>query len=234
MIHLNLLFILLLITLLARYIVNEAFEPEIFAMTFLFPVAALVLYVIGKRFEVRERNYQPDGIAGWSFYNIQKLFMIRKPLFKEKEKRGYIKRYFQQKWQYIIADIFGSHWYLSLEILIDEDLYDMRWYREKWFTQQDRWKIYKNGELVGDARTLINWKNTTKLKEVLEYRFDEQSYKSAASTVTSTISLTHGDQVAGSLKRNHLMSGIQVIDTQEDRPECIVALILHSYYFKGK
>lgn len=234
MIELILLFVSLLLTALVRYLVFGAFEPLSFAMIFLFPVAVLVIFIISKRFADKERSYQPKDIAGWSFYNIQKSLIIQKPLFKGKDQRGYVKRYFPQKWQYAFGDIFGFNWYLSLEIQIDQDIYDVRWYREKWFTNQDQWKIYKNGKQIGEADTLINLKTTTKLKEAIKYRFYDTSYISSASTVTSTISLTQNEELLGILKRNHIMSNVQVIDIQENRLEYIVALIVHSYYFKNK
>ncbi|MEG6532617.1 hypothetical protein V6C20_03375 [Caldibacillus thermoamylovorans] len=53
--------------------------------------------------------------------------MNQKPLFKGEELRGYVKRYFPQKWQYFIGDIFGFNWYLSLEIQINKDIYDVQW-----------------------------------------------------------------------------------------------------------
>lgn len=52
--------------------------------------------------------------------------------------------------------------------------------------------------------------------------------------MTSTISLTQNEELLGILKRNHIMSNVQVIDIQENRLEYIVALIVHSYYFKNK
>lgn len=70
MIELILLFVLLLLTALVRYLVFGAFEPLSFAMLFLFPVAVLVIFIISKRFADKERSYQPKDIAGWSFYNI--------------------------------------------------------------------------------------------------------------------------------------------------------------------
>lgn len=234
MIELNLLFVLLLLTALARYIVFDAFEPLMFAMIFLLPVASLVIFMISKRLANKERSYQPKNIEKWSFYNIQKSLMIQKPLFKGKEERGYVKRYFLQKWQYALGDVFGFNWYLSLEIQIDEDIYDVHWYREKWFTQQDQWKIYKNGALIGKARTLINLKNAAKLKEAIQFSFYDKSYISYATTVTSIISLTQDEEVLGTLKRNHIISNLQVIDVKEQQPEYIVALIVHSYYFKNK
>jgi hypothetical protein len=234
MIELILLFVLLLLTALARYIVFDAFEPLMFAMIFLLPVAAFVIFSISKKFADKERSYQPKDIAGWSFYNIQKSLMIQKPLFKGSEQRGYVKRYFPQKWQYAFGDIFSFNWYLSLEIQIDQDVYDVRWYREKWFTQQDQWKIYKNREQIGEAHTLINLKNTAKLKETITYVFYDISYKSSAMTVTPTISLTQDEELLGTTKRNHIISNVQVIDVQENHPEYIVALIIHSYYFKNK
>lgn len=234
MIELNLLFVLLLLTALFRYLVFGAFEPLSFAVIFLFPVTALAIFIISKKFAAKERSYQPKDIAGWSFYNIQKSLLIQKPLFKGKDQRGYVKRYFPQKWQYAFGDIFGFNWYLSLEIQIDQDIYNIRWYREKWFTNQDQWKIYKNEEQIGEAHTLINLKNTTRLKEAITYRFYDTSYTSSASTVTSTISLSHNEEVLGTLKPNHILSNVQVIDIQENRIEYIVALIVHSYYFKNK
>ncbi|KEF35846.1 hypothetical protein M670_04990 [Schinkia azotoformans MEV2011] len=234
MIELNLLFVLLLLTALARYIVFDAFEPLMFAMIFLLPITSLVIFMLSKRLAEKERSYQPKGIEAWSFYNLQKTLMIQKPLFKGDVQRGYVKRYFPKKWNYVLGDIFGFNWYLSLEIQIDKDRYDVHWYREKWFNQQDQWEIYKNGERIGEARTLINLKNAVKLKEAIQFRFYEKSYISSATTVTSIISLTQDEQVIGTLKRNHIISNVQVIDVQEHQPEYIIALIVHSYYFKNR
>lgn len=234
MIELNLLFVLLLLTVLARYIVFDAFEPLMLAMTFLLPVASIAIFVISKRLADKERSYQPKDIDEWSFYNLQKSIMIQKPLFKGNEQRGYVKRYFPQKWQYALGDLFGYNWYLSLEIKIDNDLYDVHWYREKWFSQQDQWKIYKNGERIGEARTLINFKNAAKLKEAIQFHFYEKSYSTSATTVRSIISLNQDEEVLGTMKRNHLTSNVHVIGVEDHQPEYIVALIMHSYYYKNK
>ncbi|NEU32394.1 hypothetical protein GN156_16720 [bacterium LRH843] len=233
MIELSLLFVLFLLTALARYLVFDAFEPLMFAMIFLLPVASLVIFLISKRLAERERSFQPKDIEVWSFYNIQKSLMIKKPLFKGKEQRGYVKRYFSHKWQYALGDIISFNWYLCLEIQIDKDIYDVHWYREKWFAQQDQWKIYKNGERIGEARTLINLKNAATLKEAIQFSFYGKTYTSSARTVTSVISLTHDAEVIGTLKPNHLLKNVQAIDVQELQPEFIVALIVHSYYFKS-
>ncbi len=233
MIKLLLLFVLLLLTALARFLVFDAFEPLMFAMIFLFPVASLVIFIISKKFANKERNYQPPKITGWSFYNIQKSLMIKKPLFYGDVKVGYVKRYFPHQWQYVLSDIIGFNWYLNLEIEIDQDIYNVQWYREKWFTNQDQWRIYKNGEQIGTAYTRINLKNTTKLKEAIEFQVGGEVYHTSASTVTSMISLTHNETLLGTLKRNHIMSNVQVIDIQKTQPEQVVALIVHSYYFKN-
>ncbi|MEL4029984.1 hypothetical protein NST89_15750 [Caldifermentibacillus hisashii] len=234
MIVLNLLFVLLLLTTLARYIVFDAFDPLMFEMIFLLPIVSVVIFLISKRLAAKESSYQPKNIEGWSFYNIQKSLMNRKPLFKGEELRGYVKRYFPKKWQYFIGDILGFNWYLSLEIQINKDIYDVQWYREKWFSQQDQWIIYKNGERIGEARTLMNLKNAAKLKEAIQFSFYDKLYKSSAITVTSGISLTQGEKLIGTLKPNHIISNVQVIDVQENQPEYIVALIIHSFYFKSK
>ncbi|WP_428911626.1 hypothetical protein [Niallia sp. Krafla_26] len=234
MIESILLFVLLLLTALARYLVYGAFEPVMFSMIFLFPVAALVIFLISKKLADKERAYKPKDIEAWSFYNAQKSLMIRKPLFKGNERRGYVKRYFPQKWQYALGDILGYNWYLSLRIQIDQDLYDVRWYREKWFDQQDHWWIYKNGTPIGFAQTMINLKNTAKFKEAITYVIDDQTYLSSATSISSIISLSQDDDEVGTLKRNHMLSNVQVLDVVENRPECLVPLIVHSYYYKNK
>ncbi len=234
MIQLNMIFVLLVLATLARYIIFDAFDPIMFALIFSFPIAALGIYILSKDFAHKERSYTPENITEWSFSNRQTSLLIKKPLFKGNEKSGYVKRYFAKRGQYAFADIFGSSWYLSLEIQIDQDIYDIRCDREKWLTRQERWKVYKNGEQIGEAHTLINLKNMTKLKEAIMFTFQDQTYISSAATITPTISLRQGEEQLGTMKRNHVVSTVQVIDVKEDRPEYIIALIVHSYYFKNK
>ena len=42
------------------------------------------------------------------------------------------------------------------------------------------------------------------------------------------------DKLLGTMKRNHIVSTILVMDVQEDQPEYIVALIVHAFFFKNK
>ncbi|MEK3856351.1 hypothetical protein [Cytobacillus sp. FSL H8-0458] len=107
MIQLNIIFVLFILTLLARYLVFDAFEPAMFAAAFLFPAASVVIFFISKRFADRERAYQPKSNDDWSFYHIQNSLMFEKPLFKGQNLRGYVKRYFPQRWQYALGDSFG-------------------------------------------------------------------------------------------------------------------------------
>ncbi|MBT2642849.1 hypothetical protein J7I80_11480 [Bacillus sp. ISL-41] len=234
MIEIIFLFILFLLGTLARYIVFGAFDPLLFAAIFLLPLGSFAIYLVSKKFAEKERAYQPKNIEGWSFYNIQKSLPIQKPLFKGEVHRGYVKRYFQQKWNYIVGDLFGFSWHLSLEVKIDEDVYDVQWYHQKWFTQQDQWKIYKNGKQIGQAQTQVNLKNTVSLTEYIRFNFHDITFETSAPTLTSTISLTHEQRHLGKMKRNHIISNVQVLEVQEDKPEYLVALILHSYFFKGK
>lgn len=233
MIQLNLIFVLLLLTTFARYVIFGEFELLMFAMIFALPIASVVIFIMSKKFAKKELGYHPKNINGWSFYHLQNTIVNKKMLFKGNEQRGYIKRFFEQKWQYVIADIISSRWYLSLEIQIDEDVYTVRWYRKKWFTNQEHWHIYKNGEKVGKASTLINLKNTAKLKEAIAFRFGDASLTSVATTVASSISLIDGERSVGGLKRNHLISNVQVIDVYENKPEYIIALIVHAFNFKN-
>ena len=120
-----------------------------------------------------------------------------------------------------------------MEIQIDEDVYTVLWYRKKRFTNQEHWYIYKNNEKIGKASTLINLKNTAKLKEAIAFQFGDVSLTTVATTVTSSISLMDGEHLVGGLKRNHLISNVQVIDVHENKPEYIIALIVHAFNFKN-
>lgn len=235
MIELIILFVLSLFALLARYIVYGEFELLSLAVACLMPAASLAIFIISKKMADKERAYQPNDLAEWSFYNLQKSLPISKPLFKGRERCGSIQRYFPEKWKYAFADLFGFNWYLSLEVKLDEELYDVRWQRSKWlFSENDQWKIYKNGEPIGEAQTLINLKNSAKLKEVIKFVFLDTSFTTSASTVTSAISLTQDGASLGKLKRKNIISGVQALNVQDDRPEYIIALIVHSYFFKNK
>lgn len=226
-------FFLLQLTLLARYLVYGAFEPLTYVSTFLLPISGVVIHVISKKTVHKELNYQPKEVVGWSFYHLQRSVLNSKPLFKGQEQRGQIHRYFEKKWQHVIADIFGFNWYLALSIQIDQDTYTVRWNRVKRFSQQEHWKIHKNGQQIGEARTLINLQNTAKLKEVIEFSFGDTIFISSATTVSSTISLSQNNELVGQMKRNHLVSNVQVLDVKEDSPEYLIALITHSFYFKN-
>lgn len=234
MIELLFLFVLLLLGTLARYIVFGAFDPLLFAVIFLLPLGSMAIYIISKKFAEKERAYQPKNIEGWSFYHIQKSLPIKKPLFKGEVHRGYVKRYFQQKWNYIVGDLFGFNWHLSLKVKIDEDLYDVQWFHQKWFTQQDQWKIHKNGKQIGQAHTQVNLKNAVKLTESIKFNLHDITFETSAPTLTSTITLTREQKTLGTMKRSHTISSVQVLEVQDDRPEYLVALILHSYFFKSK
>lgn len=227
------LFFLLQLTLLARYLVFDAFEPLTYVATFLVPIFGFLVRFISKKLTCKEEKYQPSGISYWSFYHIQKSILNSKPLFKGNERRGYIKRYFEKKWQHVVADIFGFNSYLSLEIKIDENSFVIRWNPIKRLSQQEYWKIYKNGEEIGEARTLINVKNTVKLTEVMEFTFEDKTLTTSATTVTSAISLCNQSKEVGTMKRNHLISNVDVLDVQDDCLEYLIALITHEFYFKN-
>ncbi|MFC3871005.1 hypothetical protein ACFOST_13235 [Cytobacillus kochii] len=72
----------------------------------------------------------------------------------------------------------------------------------------------------------------SKLKEVIFFEIEEETWATNALTVTSSISLMRDNKKEGLLRRNHLISNVQSINVTDDRSEYIMSLILHSYYFK--
>lgn len=105
--------------------------------------------------------------------------------------------------------------------------------REKLFSNQSSWAIYRGGQKIGVAKTVIDLKNTAKLKEVIEFQINNEIYSTESSTITSSISLMHNNQRIGEMKRHHLMSNVNIIDINDDVLDKIIALILHAYHFKN-
>ncbi len=223
---------MVMVVALFRYLVFDAVDPELLGAAFLFPVGALALYVLTKHIEKKEQAYVPKDVKGWSFYHLQRSFAVSKPLFEGDQKRGYIKRYYESKRRFIIGEMVSSNWYVSMEIKIDGDLYQAKWYRERRFSMQEHWEIVRNGELIGNAETLVNSKRVGKRKEVIELRIGERTLQTITNPVTSTISVTSGDETIGTLKRNHIVSNVSVMEVGTGDHELLVALILHHFYFK--
>lgn len=94
MYKLIILFILVQLAILARYIVFGAFDIANYLVTYLLLVAAAFIYFYSKRLIKKEASYAPTNIASWSFLNRQRTFTIEKPLYKGDVKRGSIQRKF--------------------------------------------------------------------------------------------------------------------------------------------
>lgn len=237
MIKLIVLFILSQLVLLARYLIKGEFEPVTYGMTYLFLSAAILLYILGKHFIHKEESYIPSNIDDWSFYLRQNVFSNEKPLFKGDVKRGSFQRYFDKKLHYIVNKLIGDSFFLSFKLKIDENEYDIKSYNEKLFSNQSYWHIYKNGKQIGKAKTAVNLKNTVKLTEVIEAHFEDKTYSTAASTVTSSITLYEGNTQVGRYGRgndlSHLVKNIKVMQVQDDSPEQLMTLLIHALYFKN-
>ena len=154
-------------------------------------------------------------------------------MFKNDKNRGFIQRFFQHRWQYLIADFISYNFYLSLKIKIDDTTYDIIEEKRSILSTQSYFNIYKNGEKIGKAETAVNLKNSAALKEVLQFTFLEEELETSASTITSGITLKKDNLFVGTLTKNHVISNILVMDIPEDCPENLIALILHSFYFKN-
>ncbi len=227
------LFVLLILTAIARFIVYGTFETSVLAMIFLIPVFVLIMWTMAKQLAKKERAYEPSQINDWSFLHTQNVFRIEKPLFKGLENKGYIKRYFQNNSQYVLSEIFGSQWYLSLEVEIEGILYDIRWYQEKQSFKQDSWKIYKNGLQIGEAKTANPIKNSASSKETIIYHMEDKQFKSKASSIGKTVSLFQEEQLVGTASPHYAVNNVQVIELKVEEPLYIVGLVLHSYYFQN-
>lgn len=230
-IYFLLLFVLMQLTLLARYIVFDAFEPLTYAATYLSLVAALFVYYWSKRCAKQEEQYIPEGIHAWSFLVKQRAFVNDKSLFFGNEQRGTVSQQFAKRWHYAVADIFGPTMFLALRIVIDGHTWLIT-PTSHWLAPNTTWHITKDGEHVGEAQTRITWQNTKRFAEVITCTIEESTYITKASTMTSSITVHHDDMAIGTAKRHHMLSHIHVIDVPSDAPAAMIAATLHTYCFK--
>lgn len=232
MLYFLLFFVLTQLALAARYIVYGAFEPLTYASTFLLPIAALATYVFSKRAQQQELTFTPPNVDSWSFLLKQHTFTNEKPLFYRNERRGYVQRYFQSRFEYILANIVGQTFFVSLRVQIDNDTWTMIPEKTKLLAANSSWRLYKNDELVGQAKTVITWAQTKKLEEKMELALLGETYVTSASTVTSTITLLHNDTTIGMSKRHHLLSNIHIIEADESTYGALLCALLHIHHFK--
>ncbi|MER2107372.1 MAG: hypothetical protein ABS949_10585 [Solibacillus sp.] len=225
-------FVLVQLAILARYVVYDAFDSLFYASTYLLLIAAVAIYFVSKCFVKKEIGYTPNETESWSFLNKQRMFTIEKPLYKGNVRRGSIQRIFVEKWHYIITDLLGSTFFLAFTLKLDEHTFDVIPASGKLFSNQSYWTIHKNGQPIGTAKTVVDLKNTAKLKEVILLQIGDIVYSTAASTVTSHITL-HNEQQIGEMKRSHLISSVNLLQVQDDTAEQMIALLLHAFHFKN-
>lgn len=235
MIKLNAMFVLLLLTAWARYLVYGAFELKMFLLVFLLPIFSIVIYYFGKRIAKKEYTFTPRNRDEWSMYYAQSVLHTPKSLYKENKKRGELQVYFQQRWHYLVDKLVGdkSPWYLSLKVTVDECIYDVKWFRKKKFNKDENWKIYKDGDQIGKATTNIKLKNVMKFKEVLAINIGELDYQILSYTVNGTATIYQDEELVGSVKREHLVSRELLMEVKDDNPDLLVGLLLFRWYFKG-
>lgn len=127
--------------------------------------------------------------------------------------------------------------FFSLKIRIDHDEFNIISKTQKLLSTQDYWQIYKNVVQIGTAKTVVDLKNTAKLKEVIELQIGDKIYSTAASTVVSSIKLFDGHNQIGQLSHgsdlSNLIKNVKVLKVQDDTPKKIIALLIHAFYFKN-
>lgn len=232
MLYFLLLFVLTQLALAARYVVYGAFEPLTYAATFLLLVAALIVYVLSKRMAQKELAYTPPPTDSWSFLVKQHTFLNEKPLFYRSERRGYVQRQFNSRFEYAFANIVGQTFFVTLHVQIDDDLFVLKPLKTKLFSVNNQWHVYKNDVPIGDVKTVITWAETKKLAEKLELSLHDTVYATSASTITDAITLLRDDVVIGKSKRHHLLSNIHTIAVEEAEIGALLCALLHIHYFK--
>ena len=227
------LFLLIQLTLFARYIVYDAFHLQTYLSTFLLPLAAVGLYILGKWGMKNEQSYTPTNEVGWSFYHRQKVFLNQKKLYWGTEEKGYIQRYHEKKWLYIISDLFNVNFFTEIKVQISEDLFEFKPNKKKLFSKQDYWTVYKNKVEIGTAKTVFNMNNTRNFKEVLEFQIGEDLYTTKASTLTSKITLFKEEVEIGSYQNATLFKNVNEIHLSLEQFEQLPYIVLHAFRLKN-
>ncbi|MCT2344653.1 tubby C-terminal domain-like protein [Niallia taxi] len=234
MIHLNFIFLLILIGTFLRFLVYGEFDASSIVLASLFPITSVLMYIAASYLAKKEQAYSPKYDDSWSFYVLQKLLHTPKPLFKGKEKKGVYKRYYVKGWHWLIDSLMEgkSPMYYSFYLTIDDHNYKVEWKRDKIFSNNDKWVIYKDGEYFGEAATDFRLKNAVQLKECVKATFGREELLVTSKTIKGEAVLQCNDKVVGTIKRSSLVSSSHIISIDENSDTYILVLVLFRMYYK--
>jgi len=75
-------------------------------------------------------------------------------------------------------------------------------------------------------------KNAVHLKEYIKGALGEDEFTITSQTIKGVAELQWNGRMAGSMKRNNLISGVHTIATNDDKDTYILALLLFDMYYK--
>lgn len=228
------LFLLIIFGTASRYFMYGQFDVTSILIALLLPVSAVVMYTIARILSKKEQAYLPDKDENWSIYVLQKVLHTPKPLFKGREKKGVYQRYYVKRWHKLIDSCIEGKtpWYLSFRLRIGDNVYNVEWERDRFLSNNENWVVYKNGEIFGKAATVFTMKHAVHLKEYIKGKFGEEEFTITSQTIKGVAKLQWNGRMAGSIKRNNLISGVHTITTNDDKETVILALMLFKMYYK--
>ncbi|TRZ37823.1 hypothetical protein CEQ21_20560 [Niallia circulans] len=234
MIHLNFIFLLILIGTCLRYLIYGEFDASSIVLASLFPITSVFMYIAASHLAKKEQAYIPKTHDNWSFYVLQKLLHKPKPLFKGKESIGVYKRFYVKGWHRVIDSLLEGKapMYYSFFLTIGEHNYKVEWQRNKFFSNNDNWVIYKDGKYFGKAATVFHLKNAVQLKECIKATFDNTELVATSRTIKGEAVLQCDDKVVGTIKRSSLVSSAHILYMDEDLDIYILVLLLFRMYYK--
>lgn len=198
------------IAMLSRFFILGKFEWEQLLSLLLFPVGSLIVWLIHRRMLRRDEQYQPPQAADyWNTRIGERSSTGKKMLYKDTQKIGEYRRFYQRWWQYWVNGIVegDGKWYmnLSFELADGETVRFIEQKKQKKLAMNERWLIERNGQVIGQAKTDYSFQNAVKLQEGLILEINDTPYYFRSFGIGSHTEVLLGDQVIASGRRSDVI-----------------------------
>ena len=226
------LFMIGAIGLLLRFIFLEKFAWNQLFTLLLFPVGALILWLIMRWQILRDSNFNP--IYETNSYHThmgERYSSGKKVLFKGKQKIGEFHRFYPKWWQRVVNEILegDGKWYMNLSFnLHNESEVRFIHLKGKKIQSNESWHIVKNEQLIGKVTTDCSLKNATKLKEGIILEIDEEIYYFTSFGIGSETKVVINNEVIATGGRSNSLRFQYHFDVKEGHRE-IESLLVMTY-----
>lgn len=234
------LFIVGAIGMTLRFVILGKFEWNQLLTLFLFPIGAIVVWLIDRWMVKRDSNYKPKQTDDmWNTYMGERMSKGKKLLYKGNQKKGEYHRFYQHWWQHLVNEVMegDGKWYMNLSFeLQDGNKIKFVEQKKNKLRLNKTWHIDQNNHMIGKVKTTYSMKNAIKLQEGLTLEFNNKEYYFKSFGIGSKTEVLQDNKVIAIGKRSDSLRSqyhFEIIEGNEElEPMLMMTYILFNYVHK--